>query len=146
MNRNDSGNVRTGGCYCGQVRVSFDGAPQNVVHCHCGQCRRLGGGAFTTWASVRHDALTLEGAGHLLAFEATPNITRRFCRHCGTHVYTDDRRLPGIAGIPAGVLAPGAVITPEGHYYFDDRVPWHRVGDELPRHGGDSGFEPLPMP
>lgn len=133
--------VHQGGCYCGRVRLRFDTAPQSVIHCHCGQCRRLSGGAFTTWISVARSALQIEGAEHLQAFDATANVTRHFCRTCGTHVYTGDRRLPEVAGLPAGVVDDGRVVTPQAHYFVDDRTPWHVPDDGLPWYGGATGYE-----
>ena len=33
--------------------------------------------------------------------------------------------------------------VPEFHAYFDDRVEWVGVQDDLPRLGGPTGLEPL---
>ena len=131
-------------CYCGRVRLRFEGAPESVVHCHCTQCRRLSGCAYTTWVSVARKGLHIEGEPSLQDHAATANVTRHFCRHCGTHLYTSDRRYPAIAGIPAGVLAPEVAVQPQGHYYVEDKAPWCDWGDALPHFGGPSGFEPQP--
>jgi hypothetical protein len=32
---------------------------------------------------------------------------------------------------------------PQVHAYFDSRAPWVTVGDDLPRLGVKTGFEPL---
>jgi len=32
---------------------------------------------------------------------------------------------------------------PERHIFWDERAPWVRVADGLPRFGGPTGFEPL---
>jgi hypothetical protein len=34
---------------------------------------------------------------------------------------------------------------PQLHTYFDSRASWVEIGDELPRLGGKTGLEPLPM-
>ena len=131
-------------CHCGQVRLRFQGAPESVVHCHCTQCRRLSGCAFTTWVSVAREGLAIEGESSLQDYAATANVTRHFCRHCGTHVHTSDRRYPAITGIPAGVLDPRLDVRPQGHYYVSDQAPWCEANDGLPRYGGPSGFERQP--
>ena len=130
-------------CYCGAVSLRPTAPPASVVNCHCGQCRRLSGAAFTTWASFNKTALPTTGEEPLSSFEVTANVTRHFCRVCGSHVFTADRRLPAILGVPAGALEGEPVAAPSAHYFVDDRAPWHSISDDLPRFGGESGTEPI---
>jgi hypothetical protein len=126
----------TARCYCGAVKLQLRRRPRSAIHCHCTQCRRLSGAAFTTWVSARLDAvvdLDRVEASHLVQrFEATPNVTRVRCTVCGTHVYTLDRRMPQVVGIPAGVLPDGEVPAVKGHWYSDDAAPWCRLDETLP--------------
>ena len=39
--------TRTGSCLCGQVRYSLDGEPFLTGVCHCADCRKESGSAFT---------------------------------------------------------------------------------------------------
>lgn len=125
-------------CYCGQVRLQFATAPQSVIHCHCGQCRRLSGAAFTTWASFPRAAMALTGGP--AAFQATPHVLRHFCGRCGSHVYTLDARMPDIVGVPAGVV-DGELPPPKAHYFVHHKAAWHAVGDGLKQFGGETGYE-----
>ncbi|CAM3917728.1 GFA family protein [Roseateles saccharophilus] len=130
-------------CYCSAVSLQADAPPTSVVHCHCGQCRRLSGAAFTTWVSFPRAALATGSHEALSAFRATPNVRRHFCRICGCHVFSEDARLPTILGVPAGALGDGSPeLRPSAHYFVDHRAAWHALGDELPRFGGESGVEP----
>lgn len=131
-----TGEPMAGGCYCGAVSFRVEGANREVVHCHCMQCRHLSGAAFTTWVSVPARGFTLAGRDGLTTFEPTPNVCRHFCRTCGTHVYTEDRRWPGIVGLPAGVVTGGAVPPPSRHCYAGSKAAWHRIDDDLPRTDG----------
>jgi hypothetical protein len=38
---------QTGGCQCGAVRYEISEAPQLVYTCHCNECQRLTGSAFS---------------------------------------------------------------------------------------------------
>lgn len=132
-------------CYCTAVTLQADAPPRSVVHCHCGQCRRLSGAAFTTWASFAATALVRTGEEPLSRFQVTPNVTRHFCRVCGSHVFSADLRLPAILGVPAGALEGAALPAPSAHYFADHKSPWLALCDGLPRFGGESGVEPCPL-
>jgi hypothetical protein len=129
-------------CHCGATSILGEASAQGALHCHCGLCRRLSGAAFTTWVSLPDAGSRIEGGARLRRYAATPNVERHFCAHCGTHLFTRDRRYPGVLGVPAGVLT-GAVPAPSGNYFWHDRAPWCDDAQALPRFGGAGGFEPL---
>lgn len=64
------------------------------------------------------------GAAHLDLFKPTDNLERFFCRRCGSHVFTADRRLPLVYGFPAGLFEGEAIEAPTDHYFVDDKVAW----------------------
>lgn len=128
-------------CYCGAVKAQFHAAPKSVIHCHCGQCRRLSGAAFTTWVSFPELAMELAGQESVSKFSATSNVLRHFCTNCGSHVYTSDARAPEIVGVPAGAIE-GELPAPKAHYFVHHKAAWHPISDSLRQFGGESGFEP----
>lgn len=130
-------------CYCRAVEVKFDHSPRRIIHCHCGQCRRLSGAAFTTWVSVSAPPQLNASAQALGRFTPTINTVRNFCKVCGSHLYTTDARYPDIVGVPAGAIVGSMDLVPAGHYFVDDKAPWHVISDGLPQFGGRSGFEPI---
>lgn len=131
----------SGACYCGAVQLQSNAQPKSVIHCHCQQCRRLSGAAFTTWLSLPREAIVVSGATNLQQFAASENGLRHFCKQCGTHVFTEDKRLPDILGVPAGILSTPLASKPSGHYFFSDKADWFFCHDDLPKFGGASGFE-----
>lgn len=135
--------ITQGGCFCGAVNLRFEGGISRVVNCHCGQCRRLSGAAFTTWVSVDRKALTVLGEDMLSRFAATANVTRHFCKNCGAHVFTAGIRYPDIVGIPAGIIMEGGFLEPSAHYFVSDKIAWFDIADDKPQFGGESGFEPM---
>jgi hypothetical protein len=142
MNERSSQDV-SARCYCGAVALHSTAAAQSVVNCHCGQCRRLSGAAYTTWVSLAKHEVQQIGTDNLVAFNATSNVTRHFCKVCGSHVFTVDKRHPKIMGVPAGVIESQLPSQPKAHYFVSHMAAWHAVSDGLPQFGGESGVEPM---
>ena len=112
--------VVRGACYCGAVTVGVAAALRPPVNCHCGQCRRLSGAAFTTWITARQDRVVLSGGDRLTRFAPTSRLLRHFCAVCGSHVFTADSRLPGT-----------------------DKAPWYTLAGGTKCFGGPDGTEPM---
>lgn len=142
MNSSSTSNL-IGACFCGAVEIRCLVKAQSVINCHCGQCRRLSGAAFTTWVSLPRQATTVSGEAALGSFAPTENCLRCFCKHCGSHVFTEDKRIPSILGVPAGILTTALNSNPSGHYFFDNKAEWLACTDSLPKFGGESGMKNL---
>lgn len=130
-------------CHCGAVALKLSVAPRAPINCHCGLCRRLSGSAFTTWVTAKVEEVEIDGEEELSLYQPTTNLERKFCRRCGTHVLTKDKRHPGILGIPAGLLAGLEVPPPSGEYFVSHKAPWFNISSGLPCFGGENGFEPV---
>src|SRR5258708_29468090 len=52
---------QTGGCQCGKIRYEITEAPQLVYTCHCTDCQRLTGSAFSLGIVVAETAFRLGG-------------------------------------------------------------------------------------
>jgi len=130
-------------CHCGAWQARLTAPPRTLDNCHCGFCRQLSGAAFSTWAQVGADHLVVERAGELRRYQASENCARFFCPTCGTHVRTEDGRMPGKVGLPAGIIMGASLPPVAAHYFFDDRAPWSTIDDGAPRFGGESGVDPI---
>jgi hypothetical protein len=71
--------VRTGGCLCGAVRYSVRGDPVHVRRCHCADCRKESGSAFTVYALWPVEAFEMSG-------EISSYDGRGFCPRCGSRL------------------------------------------------------------
>jgi hypothetical protein len=103
----------------------------------------LSGSAFTTWVSARAPEVSISGVGALTVYHPTENLERLFCKHCGTHILTKDKRHPGIVGIPAGLLENLELPPPTGEYFVNHKASWFNLSGGLPCFGGESGMEVL---
>jgi hypothetical protein len=70
----------TGGCLCGDVRLTATGRPHRVGLCHCLDCRKHGGALFHAFAIFSQDAVHVSGDTHDYA-------GRFFCPRCGSSVF-----------------------------------------------------------
>lgn len=52
---------QTGGCLCGQVQYELDGEPVATALCHCTNCQRQSGAAFSVNLLIAESQLTLQG-------------------------------------------------------------------------------------
>ena len=70
----------TGGCLCGNVRISASGPPYRVGVCHCLDCRKHHGALFYAAGIFPQEAVTIEG-------ETSKYAGRHFCPLCGSSVF-----------------------------------------------------------
>ena len=52
---------QAGGCQCGKIRYEITDAPQLVYTCHCTECQRLTGSAFSLGVIVGETDFRLSG-------------------------------------------------------------------------------------
>lgn len=70
----------TGGCLCGDIRITATGRPNRVGICHCLDCRKHHGALFHASAIFPTDAVTVTGETHTYQ-------GRHFCPRCGSSVF-----------------------------------------------------------
>jgi len=106
-----------GQCLCGQVRVSVRGAPLRTGVCHCMDCRRESGSAFTFYAVW--PAGEFERSGDTAEFRG-----QHFCPRCGSRLFSvDDRE----AEIKLGILSEAPTpLVPTYELWVKRREPWLR--------------------
>lgn len=75
----------SGGCHCGNVRVTMPEASTGVVACHCVDCLKLHGNFFAMLVADR-DSVRWEGAEHIRWYRSSPANERGFCGQCGSRL------------------------------------------------------------
>ena len=79
----DNRPVLKGGCQCGAVRFTLEGAPGDASICHCRMCQKAFGNVFAPLVSVGSARLTWTGA-EPSRFQSSNHVMRGFCPRCGT--------------------------------------------------------------
>jgi hypothetical protein len=120
--------AQSGSCLCGNVRVTLSAPPLAVALCHCRDCQKQSGSAFSLVAIVPLGALEVSGdtgMWHTVA-DSGQTVERTFCRHCGSPVRTDSRgsRARGISILKASLMDDAASFTPQLQIYCDSAAPW----------------------
>lgn len=90
-----------GKCLCGSVKVSFPLEKDHFDVCHCGMCRKWGGGpAFTVDGGVN---VKFQGEENISVYNSSDWAQRGFCKRCGTHLFY---RLKGngFTNLPYGLI------------------------------------------
>jgi hypothetical protein len=124
-----------GGCLCGKVRYSADTEPAFVGVCHCKNCQKQAGTAFSIVVAIPKPALSMQGT--LKTFndrgESGKAVYRRFCPECGSPILSEADALPGTAIIKAGTLDDTSWLKPGMEIFCDSAQPWVNLGSERQR-------------
>jgi hypothetical protein len=121
----DDDPIRTGGCLCGAVRYTVRGEPTHVGRCHCADCRKESGSAFSVYAQWPREAFEL--SGEIATFDG-----RSFCPRCGSRlVCLDD----AVVEVRIGSLDDAPFeLRPEAEIWVKRREPWLGPVDGASQH------------
>lgn len=124
-----------GGCRCGAVRysIALDALPP-VYACHCHQCQRWSGSAFSLQALVAEDKLAVTGPVIVYERQTEERIsTQRICGTCHSRIYNTNTRRPGVAVVRAGTLDRSEELTCKTHIFVAYRQRWFVLPDDVPQ-------------
>jgi hypothetical protein len=123
-----------GGCYCGQLRYTAEGAPRLKAQCHCRQCQYFSGGAPNLFMLMPPEGFRyVKGAPKSFARSDLEHaVTREFCENCGAHIATRRPGLPFVI-LKIGTLDdPSLYGGPKMAIYTIDKQPFHVIPEGLP--------------
>ena len=123
-----------GSCPCGNVRFESSTDPGATTLCHCRNCQKQTGTAFSVILAVPENSLTFSHKGSLAEYldkaEAGGAVRRRFCANRGSPVVSIVESKPGIAFIKAGTLEDCSWLAPTQHNWCDSAQPWIKIPDD----------------
>ncbi len=114
--------IRTGGCACGQVRLTLTGQPRRVGLCHCMTCRKSHGAAYNPFAVFERRQVRM--TGDTAAWESSPGYVRRFCPVCGSSVMFEDVTGGEEVEVSLGSLDEPRQFTPSYELWVKRRETW----------------------
>ncbi|WP_395449698.1 GFA family protein [Aminobacter sp. UC22_36] len=129
--------IRSGSCYCRAVTFRVTGQPLRVGICHCADCRKTSGSAFSAYAVWPVSALEQTG-------QVSTYGNRSFCVTCGSRVtYVSDDE----AEVMLGNLdvVPGD-LTPEYELWISRRENWLHPLPEARQFDHDRDMATVPEP
>ena len=124
-----------GSCLCGRVQYEVHGPLSHVTNCHCVMCRKKHGAAFATYGRVQEDDFKLiSGANDIASYQSSPEVTRTFCRQCGSTLQFIRSTRPGNFSLALGTLDDDPGVRASRHIFVDSKAPWFEIADDLPQH------------
>jgi hypothetical protein len=132
-----------GSCFCGAVQFTVSGEAAGMGYCHCESCRSWSAApvnAFTLWKPEK--VRVSRGADNIGSYSKTPNSTRKWCKTCGGHIFTEH---PGMglidvyaAAIPDFPYRAGIHVNyVETKLHMRDGLPKMK---DMPKEMGGSGI------
>jgi hypothetical protein len=119
-----------GGCLCGAITYRCDAEPLLTAICHCRNCQKQTGTAFSLVVAVPKGALGIEG-GTLKTFkdmgDSGKPVLRKFCGNCGTPIASQLDAMPELAFIKAGSLEDTSWLSPSMEIWCDSSQPWVKI-------------------
>ena len=118
----------SGSCLCGSVRYKSTATPELTAICHCDNCQKQTGTAFSIIVAVPENTLTFQGEESLGEYldqgDSGGAVRRRFCRNCGSPLLSIVESVPGLGFIKAGTLEDRSWLAPTMHIWCDTAQPW----------------------
>ena len=118
--------TREAKCCCGALTARASGDPDRISVCHCLECKRRSGSAFSWTAHWPAAQVEIEGPFASYTRNSDDGYWGRmhFCAQCGVTVFYEIERRPGIISIPVGAFADPGFPAPLVEVYVERRCPW----------------------
>ena len=126
--------TRTASCRCGQLRATAAGEPVRVSVCHCLDCKKRSGSAFSAQARWPEDQVELDGLSKTWTHRADSGnrITHHFCPECGSTVhYRIEGKFEGLVAIPLGAFDEPYFASPRFSVWEERKHDWVEITGEV---------------
>ena len=118
---------QSGGCHCGALRYELSAPPLTIYNCHCANCQKITGSAFTVAATVPESALTfVKGAPARTEWKADSGNLRfgLFCGACGSRIANGQVPTIGMLSLRAGTFDDTSWVEPVGDIWMKSAQKW----------------------
>jgi hypothetical protein len=122
-----TGKPITGHCLCGAVRYSAAGPVLATAVCHCDDCQRASGSAFSIVVAVRAATFVVEGelaTCETVGTDSGERRQRRFCPRCGSPIFSVVAEAPELVVLKAGTLDDRSRLSPTIELWRQSAQPW----------------------
>ena len=123
----------TGACQCGNVRYEVRTEPLTVYACHCTECQRQSGSAFSLSMVVPRKSITIisgKPKEWLRTHESGRIISCIFCGGCGSRLYHNPQANAAVSIVKCGTLDGAAQLQPVGHIWTRSAQKWFAISAE----------------
>lgn len=111
---------------CGAVRYSLLGAPLLAYACHCHDCQKATGSAFTLTLVIRTADLDVAGGAAIAASSLRSGrvVERSFCPRCRVPLFAVAPVAPDYMSLRAGTLDDASWVVPISQSFVESAIPW----------------------
>lgn len=122
----------TGRCRCEALRYELAAAPLFTHACHCLDCQRRTGTAFSMTTIVLRDDLRIT-QGTTSSQKISPRSTEYLCADCATVIYTASTRFPETVILRPGTLDDPSIALPQAHIWVRRKQSWVTLPPDVPQ-------------
>jgi len=122
-----------GRCQCGDIRYEITRPPLMIYNCHCTNCQKISGSAFSTPMAVMEDSLRFtQGTPRQLNWQSDVGSTRfgLFCGNCGNRIAHGQTPTRGILSVRSGTLEDAKWVRPVGDIWTTSAQEWTTFSDD----------------
>ena len=128
--------IEQGGCACGALRYTLKaGYRLKPYACHCSDCQKRTGSAFSHHMLVMRSDLELTGdldqARMTQPSGAVSTISG--CPQCKSRIMAENSTRPGTAALRVGTLDRAVRFPPAAHIWVSSKHPWLVLPDDVPQ-------------
>jgi hypothetical protein len=126
---------RKGGCLCGNIRYTLATDPIVSRICWCRTCQHFSGNG-TANAIFPTQGMEVSGALSVFTSESDSGniINRKFCPHCGSHLFADSTARPGLTVVRLGTLDNPSSVIPTANIWVTSAPTWACFDQNLDKH------------
>jgi hypothetical protein len=125
----------TASCLCGEARLALGKPIGPGGYCHCRDCHKITGSAFSVtipFESGDFHVISGEIGSFTKVADSGNEVTRHFCRNCGSPLFGRLRQYPEMIFIRAGIIDQPITIKPARQSWCRSRLDWATIDPELP--------------
>jgi len=115
---------------CGNVRYEVQGDSEASILCHCVDCRKISGGAYSCNSVYSDEGFkVVQGTTkqHKKVADTGNEITSHFCGDCGSTMWRQGATFPGKLIVKAGTLDDTGILDNykvNAELYANTRPKW----------------------
>lgn len=125
----------TGRCLCGSIRYEFSVEPIMAGVCHCKNCQRQAGSAFSTLYGVPRADFQMTGTPSVYKDSDTDSgntVERYFCGNCGSPIYSAIASQPDVIFLKTGTLDDTEGFAPQFQVFCESKQDWIALVEGVP--------------
>ncbi len=126
-----------GSCLCGGVEIQASSVSLDVGACHCGTCRKWGGGPFL--GVDGSTKIKILGEDNVSAYASSDWAERGFCSKCGTHLFYK-LKLNGQYIIPVGFFDIQSRLNFDHQIFIEQKPEYYAFANDTKNMTGEEVF------